>query len=245
MLLFYMAYMTENSVKFVGRKEWVIMSDLFSYFADNYETIFEYTIEHFILTGIAIALAIVLWVSLGIIIRRKEKVANGVLAIGSIIMCIPSIALYGLLITLPMFGLSRRSAVFALVLYSMLPIVRNVYTGLKNVDSSIIESARGMGMSNKQILFQIEIPMALPTIIAGVRVTLVMMIGIATLATYIGERNLGRLLQHGMARSQPIMIITGAIMVTIVAIVVDILLGIARKKLVSPGLLQHLEGDNQ
>ncbi|MFW5996052.1 MAG: ABC transporter permease [Halanaerobiaceae bacterium] len=214
------------------------------YIVGNAGQIMNYTVQHFILTGIAIFFAVILWTSVGVIIRGKESLANGVLAVGSMIMCIPSIALYGLLITLPMFGLGRSTAVFALVLYSMLPIVRNVYTGLKNVDNSIKEAARGVGMTDRQILFQIEIPMAMPTILAGVRVTLVMMIGIATLATYIGERNLGRLLHQGIARSRPDMIIVGAIMVTLIAIVIDGLFEIIKKKVVPRGLSQYLEGDH-
>ncbi len=216
---------------------------LLIFFKDNITQIMEYTLEHLILTGIAILLASVIWVTIGIIIKRYEKLAGPILGIGSIIMCIPSVALYGLLLTLPMFGLGKSTALFALVMYSMLPIVRNVYVGLKSVNNSIIESARGMGMSRKQILFEIEIPVAMPTILAGVRVTLVMMVGIATLATYIGEKNLGRLIHHGIARSNMEMIITGAVMVTVIAILIDSGMELLERKLVSPGLLHSMEAD--
>lgn len=221
------------------------MQKLIEFFAENADTILEYTIQHLMLTGIAILLAVTIWVSVGILIRHYEKLADGVLALGSIIMCIPSVALYGLLLTLPMFGLGRTTALFALVLYSMLPIVRNVYTGLKNVDPAVVEAARGVGMSKRQILFKVEIPMAMPTILAGIRVTLVMMVGIATLATYIGEKNLGRLIHHGIARSQMIMIIAGAIMVTIIALLIDGIMELVKNRIISPGLLQEVEGDNQ
>lgn len=195
------------------------------------------TKEHFILIAIAITLALVIWVFVGIIIRNNEKLANGMLGIGSLIMSIPSVALYGILVTIPGFGLSRKSAVLALVLYSMLPIVRNVYLALNQVDKNILEAAKGMGMSDKQILFKVQLPLAIPIILAGIRVATVMMVGIATLAVYIGEKNLGSLIDQGIVRTHTDMIVVGAALVSLMAIVIDMVMGKLEKKLVSPGLI--------
>lgn len=206
------------------------------YFIKNSDKILKYTIDHIELISTAMLLALIIWISLGIIIRNQERLAGGLIGIASIIMSIPSISIYGILVTVPGFGLSRRSAVFALVLYAMLPIVRNVYIALNEVDKSIIEAARGMGMPERQILWKVQLPLAFPVIFAGIRVALVMMVGIATLAVYIGERNLGRLIQQGITRTHMDMVLTGAILVATLAIIVDAVMAIIQKKLISPGL---------
>lgn len=206
------------------------------YFLKNIDKITDYTIEHIALISIAMLMALVLWVSLGILIRNRTKTAESLLGVASIIMSIPSISIYGILVTLPGFGLSRKSAVFALVLYAMLPIVRNVYIALREVDDSIIEAARGMGMPERQILWKVQLPLAFPVIFAGVRVALVMMVGIATLAVYIGERNLGRLIQQGITRTHMDMVLTGGLLVAALAIIVDGVMALIQKKLISPGL---------
>lgn len=208
------------------------------YFLGNLDKIIEYTVSHLYLVSISITLSLILWVSTGIIIRNREKTAKSLLGFGSLIMSVPSVSLYGILMTIPAFGLNMRSAVFALILYSMIPIVRNVYTSLNEVDSAILESARGMGMTEKQILWKVQLPLAMPVIIAGVRVALVMMVGIATLAVFIGERNLGQLIYQGIVRTKPEMIITGAVLISLISITVDIIMEILKRFLVSPGILQ-------
>ncbi|WP_026894906.1 ABC transporter permease [Clostridiisalibacter paucivorans] len=214
-----------------------------NYFIKNIDKIWRFTVNHFILIVLAICAALLIWVSVGIVIRNNEKLANGILGFGSLMMSIPSIALYGILVTVPGFGLSRRSAVFGLLLYSMLPIVRNVYIALNQVDKSILEAAKGMGMSSKQILFKVQLPLAIPVILAGVRVAVVMMVGIATLAVYIGERNLGSLIEQGIRRTHFDMIMVGAVLVSMMAIAIDLLMGKLENKLVSPGLVSEDKGD--
>lgn len=209
------------------------------YFLKNSHKIADLTLQHIELIAIAMVLALIIWVSVGILIRNRDKLAGGLLAVAGIMMSIPSISLYGILVTVPGFGLSRRSAVLALILYAMLPIVRNVYVALNGVDKSIIEAARGMGMSNRQVLWRVQLPLAFPVIFAGVRVALVMMVGIATLSVYIGERNLGRLIQQGITRTHMDMVLTGGILVAVLAIAVDGMMALIQKKLISPGL--HLE----
>jgi len=223
-------------------KEFLWQVDPIRYFFENISRIFNYTVNHMELTLVAMILAIILWVSVGIIIYRYPRLSHGVLGFASIVMCVPSIALYGILLTLPGFGLGRTSSVTALILYAMLPIVRNVFVALRSVDSSILDAARGMGMSKQEVLWEVQIPNALPTIFAGVRVALVMMVGIATLATYIGEQNLGRLIQQGIVRTHPTMIIVGAVVVSVIAIAIDLLMGLLGKHLISKGL--QLEESN-
>ncbi|MGI6114146.1 MAG: ABC transporter permease [Mahellales bacterium] len=209
------------------------------YFVNNMDKILTYTMEHLVLIIIAIVISLLIWISVGIAIRNNGKLAKGFLGIGSFIMAVPSVALYGILITIPAFGLNRRSAVLALVLYSMLPILRNVYIALNEVDSTILEAAKGMGMPKRKILFKVQLPLAAPVILAGIRVALVMMVGIATLAVYIGERNLGMLIEQGIKRTHMDMIIVGAVMVSIFSILIDYGIGKLEKHLISPGLLDQ------
>ncbi len=209
---------------------------VFNYFTNNLDRISGYTMEHLILIVIAISLSVVLWVSLGVLLRNNKKMAGGVMGVGSFIMSVPSVALYGILISIPGLGLSRQSAVLALVLYSMLPILRNVYVALNEVDKNILEAAKGMGMSETQILRKVQLPLALPVILAGVRVATVMMVGIGTLAVYIGERNLGVLIEQGLTRSRSDMIITGALLVTVFVVIIDFFIGWLEKTVVSKGI---------
>ena len=211
--------------------------DIANYFIKHIDKISTYIFEHFVLIIIAIILSLVIWLTVGIAIRNNLGLAKGVLGIGSFIMSVPSIALYGILVSVPGFGLSRRSAVFGLILYAMLPIVRNVYVSLNQVDENVMEAAKGMGLSTRQVLFKVQLPLAMPVILAGIRVALVMMVGIATLAVYIGERNLGSLIQQGIVRTYDDMIIVGAILVSVMAFLVDYIMGKVQKAIVSPGLI--------
>jgi osmoprotectant transport system permease protein len=206
------------------------------YITNNADRILGYTLQHLVLISIAIVISIALWISVGIMLRNHEKRANNVLWVGSFIMSVPSIALYGILISIPGLGLSRQSAVIGLILYSMLPIVRNVYVALNEVDQNILEAAKGMGMSEREILRKVQFPLALPVILAGVRVATVMMVGIATLAVYIGERNLGVLIEQGLKRSRSDMIIVGALVVTVFVVLIDLFIGWLEKVVVSEGI---------
>ena len=169
-------------------------------------------------------------------IRDNEKIAAGTISVASFFMSIPSLSLYGLLVAIPGFGLSRRSAVTGLLVYAMLPIVRNIYVALNNVDAEVLEAARGMGMSKRQVFRKVQLPLAIPIVFAGVRIALVMMVGISTLAVYIGERNLGILISQGITRTDLPMIGTGAIFISVLAIGVDMIMGGIQKLLVPKGL---------
>ncbi len=206
---------------------------------DNIPLILEYTKAHFSLVLWAVLISLVLWVPVGVLITRSEKWANRVLGIANTIFCIPSLSLFAVMVTIPFLGLGRRSALVALVLYAMMPLVRNVYQGVKVVDKSVIEAARGMGMNYWRILWEIQLPLATPVIFAGFRITVVMTTGIAAIATYIGERNLGRLISEGLTRFNIEMIVDGALLIAFIAIALDTMLGALEKKIVPRGLRVH------
>lgn len=201
-----------------------------------YPTILEYTGAHFSLVVWAVVISLILWVPTGVLITKNEKWAKWVLSVANTIFCIPSLSLFAIMITIPFLGLGRRSALVALVLYAMMPLVRNVYQGIKMVDKSVIEAARGMGMNSRRILWEIQLPLATPVIFAGFRVTVVMTTGMAAIATYIGERNLGRLISEGLTRFNIEMIVVGALLVSAIAIAADIVLGELEKRTVPKGI---------
>ncbi len=207
----------------------------------NSSRILEYTLNHLSLVLTVLAFALVLWLSLGLVISRHDRLANGVINFANILFVIPSLSLFGLFVTIPQLGLGRNSAALALILYAMMPLVRSVYRGIKSVDPALIEAGRGMGMTNREILFQIQIPLAWPIIFAGIRVAVVLITGMATVATFIGERNLGRLIHHGITRGNEEMIIAGALIVSIIALLLDYGMGLIEKRITSPGLRQGKE----
>jgi len=179
-------------------------------------------------------LAILAGVPIGISITRYPRIASVVMYVGAIIMTIPSIALFGIMIPLLSkigYGIGYVPAVLAVLLYSLLPIIRNSYTAINNVDPALIEAARGMGMSTWQRLRQVEIPISIPIIMAGIRAAVVLNIGIMAIATYIGAGGLGTFISRGIAQTDPRQLITGAITVSLLAIIADYLLLYIQKKL--------------
>lgn len=182
------------------------------------------TLEHLFIVGIALAIALFIGIAAGVLITRHEPTAKRVINLANILMTIPSIALFGLM--LPLLspfgqGMGKVPAVIALVLYSQLPIIRNTYTAIKNVPPEIIDAGRGMGMSPWRLLREVEIPLAVPVILAGLRTAAVMSIGIAAIAAYIGAGGLGVLIQQGIDQAYDAKVLAGAVLVALLAIVVD------------------------
>ncbi|WP_291320312.1 ABC transporter permease [Desulfonatronospira sp.] len=210
--------------------------NIINFILNNSSLILEYTLNHISLVLMVLLLSLGLWILTGLIISWHDKLAGTVISLSNILFCIPSISLFGLFMTMPGFGLGRNTAVVVLVIYAMMPLVRSVYLGVKSVDTSVVDAGKGMGMTSLQILLQIRIPMAWPMIFAGIRVSIVIITGIATMATFIGEKNLGRLIHQGITRGDADMIITGAIIVSIMALSLDYILGRVQKKVISPGL---------
>ncbi|MCD6486432.1 MAG: ABC transporter permease [Syntrophobacterales bacterium] len=194
------------------------------FIVDNFDEVMYLSWEHIWIVGVALLIATPIGVVLGIVITKHEQFASRVLNGANILMTIPSIALFGLMLpvlAIVNMGLGKVPAVIALVLYSQLPIIRNTYTAIKNVPPSLVDAGRGMGMNKWKLLRELEIPLATPVIIAGLRTAAVMNIGIAAIATYIGAGGLGVYIQQGIARVYPEMILSGAILVSLLAIVVD------------------------
>ncbi|MGI0486523.1 ABC transporter permease [Pantanalinema rosaneae CENA516] len=181
--------------------------------------IWQHTIEHLILVMIALAIAIIVGIPLGVMITRKKVFRQPVLAIANTLQTIPSLALFGLLI--PLVGIGAIPAIIALTLYSFLPIIRNTYTGIIGIDPSIREAGRGMGMTDWQLLTQVELPLAMSVILAGVRVAAVLAIGIATIAAAIGAGGLGVLIFRGISVVNDQLILAGAIPAAAIALVID------------------------
>jgi osmoprotectant transport system permease protein len=194
--------------------------------------ILQHTLEHLFLVSIAIAIAILIGIPLGILITRITSLRQPILIIANILQTIPSLALFGLLIPVPFIGgIGATPAIVALTLYSFLPIIRNTYTGIINVDPAIREAGRGMGMTDRQLLLQVEIPLAMQVILAGVRVATVIAIGIATIAAAIGAGGLGELIFRGISVVNNDLILAGAVPAAVIALIADFAIGLLESKL--------------
>lgn len=197
------------------------------------------SIEHAQVVGIALLIAIATGVPIGIAITFNKRAAETVLYIAGIIMTIPSVALFGLMIPLLAtwdLGIGKVPAVIALVIYCQLPVIRNTYAAIKNIDPALVDAGRGMGMTGFQIMWKVQVPLALGVIFAGIRVAVVMSIGIAAIAAYIGAGGLGNYIFRGIATSYDAMLFAGAIAVSVMAIVADIVFGWLENSLMSKGL---------
>ncbi|MED5100142.1 osmoprotectant update ABC transporter permease/substrate-binding subunit OpuFB [Niallia circulans] len=198
------------------------MKELTQVFQDRKSELASALFEHIQISFIALFFAVIIAIPLGIYITRHRKVAEGIVGITSVIQTIPSLALLGILI--PLFGIGRVPAIIALVAYALLPILRNTYTGIKEVDPSLIEAARAMGMNTRRRLFKVEIPLAMPVIMAGIRTAMVLIVGTATLAALIGAGGLGDIILLGIDRNNTNLILLGAIPAALLALLFDYLL---------------------
>lgn len=187
----------------------------------------EQTLAHIGLTFISLLIAVAIGVPLGIFISRKKQFSGVVLGFAGVLQTIPSIALLGFMI--PLLGIGAKPAIVALFLYALLPIVRNTYTGITGVNPAVHDAARGMGMNAQQILFKVELPLAMPVLLAGIRTATVINVGVATLAAYIAAGGLGEFIFGGIALNNTNMILAGAIPAALLAIVFDFLLSRLQK----------------
>ncbi|WP_163560166.1 ABC transporter permease [Halomonas sp. NO4] len=218
--------------------------ELIQYALDNLDLLIRRTIEHISLVGVAVGIATLTGVPIGIAITKSERVARAVLYLASIIVTIPSIALFGIMIpvlSLIGHGIGYVPAVIAVLLYSQLPIIRNTYTAINNVNPALREAARGIGMSPNQRLRMVEIPLAVPVIMAGVRTAVVLNIGVMAIAAYIGAGGLGTFISRGISQSDPRQLIVGAVAVSLLAIVVDYTLLYVQKRLTPKGMERAAE----
>lgn len=203
-----------------------------SFFIEHREEILAVTLEHMTLVAIAMALAILIALPLGMFVIQRPALRTLALGIASILQTIPSLALFGFLIPIPFIGgIGRRTAIVALVLYALLPILRNTYVGLTGIDPAVLEAAEAMGMTDAQILFRVRLPLARSVILAGIRTATVLTIGIATIAAAIGGGGLGTFIFRGVAMVSDAVILAGAIPAAFLAILADILLGWIERRL--------------
>jgi osmoprotectant transport system permease protein len=202
------------------------------FFATHESEVLHATLEHMTLVLIAMALAIAIGVPLGMLIVRRPALRAVALALASIFQTIPSLALFGFLIPIPFLGgVGKRTAVVALVLYALLPILRNTYVGLTGIDPTVLESAEAMGMTPSQILLRVRLPLALSVILAGIRTSTVITIGVATIAAAIGAGGLGTFIFRGVAMVSDAVILAGAVPAAALALLADALLGLLERRL--------------
>ncbi|MBI2090687.1 MAG: ABC transporter permease subunit [Deltaproteobacteria bacterium] len=217
---------------------------LWEFILRNHQEILKLTLEHLYLVGLATGIAVVVGVPLGILLTRKAWLSKPVLGFANVMQTVPSLALFGFLIPLNIYlfhvrligGIGARTAVVALVLYALLPIIRNTYTGISGVDPAVREAGRGMGMTDRQLLLQVEIPLSLGVIIAGIRVATVIAVGTATIAAAIDAGGLGRYIFRGLRMNDNTLILAGAVPAALMALVADLLLGAVERALNSGAL---------
>ena len=204
-----------------------MLSSLFQLLVEKRAWFFDLLLQHIGISFISIALAALIGLSLGIAIAAWRRGAKPVLALVNFVYTIPSIALFGFLI--PVTGIGDLTAVVALTVYALLPMVRNTYTGLTTIDPAIIEAARGMGSTDRQLLYRIELPLAAPVIMSGIRNMATMTIALAGIASFIGAGGLGVAIYRGITTNNMAMTLAGSVLIALLAIAVDLLLGLAEK----------------
>lgn len=205
--------------------------NFWNFVAQNRLQIADLTLEHMWMVGISTLLAVAVGVPLGVLITRRPALHKPVIATANIIQTIPSLALFGFLLPAPWIGdRASRLAILALILYALLPLIRNTYAGITGVDRAVIQAARGMGLTEWQMLFKVELPLAASVILAGVRVAIVISIGLATIAAAIGAGGLGELIFRGLAMVNNSVILAGAIPAALMALAADVLLGWLEKR---------------
>lgn len=206
--------------------------NLLEFFLRNRTEVVELTLEHLWLVGVSTLLAVAVGLPLGILLTRWPSLRRPVLGAANIMQTIPSLALFGFLLPAPWIGeRADRLAILALTLYALLPIIRNTHAGIVGVDRAVVEAGRGMGMTDRQLLFQVELPLALGVIIAGVRVATVISVGVATIAAAIGAGGLGEYIFRGVAMVNNQLILAGAVPAAALALLADVGLGLIEKRL--------------
>lgn len=206
--------------------------NVWNFMWQNHVELFELTGEHLQLVCFSMLLAVIVGIPLGILITRRPSLNKPVIGGANIIQTIPSLALFGFLLPAPWIG-SRadRLTILVLMLYALLPLIRNTYAGIKSVDPAVVEAGKGMGLTDRQLLFQVELPLALGVIIAGVRVATVITVGLATIAAAIGAGGLGEYIFRGLAMVDNSVILAGAIPAAAMALLADFGLGWLQKRL--------------
>jgi osmoprotectant transport system permease protein len=206
--------------------------NVYTFFSTHSAEIFSTTLEHMELVVIAMVIAVAVAVPLGILVVERPGLRAVALGVTSVFQTIPSLALFGFLIPIPYIGgIGERTAVVALVLYALLPILRNTYVGLTEIDPAVLEAATAMGMTPWQVMWRVRLPLALSFILAGIRTATVITIGVATIAAAIGAGGLGTFIFRGVAMVSDAVILAGAIPAAVLALLADGLLALLEKRL--------------
>ena len=213
---------------------------LLAYLRDNWSTVLELTLEHAVVVLVAVVIATLIGVGLGVLTYRNRPAREAALRVTGLILTIPSLALYAILITIPFLGIGTKSVIVALTLYSLMPIVRNTVTGLLGVDPAIVESAQGMGMGHWERLWRIELPLAWPVVLTGVRISTLIIVGIAALGAIVNGPGLGELIFRGLsAAGRPFALpiaLAGFVGVIFLAAALDVLFGLVSRLTTSRGI---------
>jgi osmoprotectant transport system permease protein len=199
------------------------MAGFYNYLSANYEQILNLLGQHIYLSVISVLIAVIIGIPLGILISREPKLSKPIIGTTNVIQAVPSLALLGFLI--PFIGIGSAPAIIMVVLYSLLPIVKNTYTGLTNIDSDILEAAKGIGLTKSQTMKKVQLPLAFPMIMAGIRISAVTAVGLMTIAAFVGAGGLGYLVFSGVQTVDNYMILAGAIPACILALLIDFIVG--------------------
>jgi osmoprotectant transport system permease protein len=211
-----------------------VLNEYISFIIERSDQLLTLTGEHIYLTLIAVVIAIAIGVPLGILITRVKKLSGFVIGLANALQAMPSLAMLGFMI--PILGIGSRPSIVMIFLYSLLPIIKNTYIGLSNVDESMLEAGKGMGMTGGQLMRMVQLPLALPVIMGGIRISAVTAVGLTTLAALIGAGGLGQLIYRGISMVNNKMIIAGAIPAMILALLVDFVLSLMEKVVTPKGL---------
>jgi len=207
------------------------MSELARFFWERRSEIAALTGQHLLLVVASAAIAVAIGVPLGVVLTRRPRLSRPVLGAANVVQTIPSLALFGFLIPIPLLGgIGARTAIVALVVYGILPILQNTHAGIRSVDPAVVEAATGLGMTDRQRLLWVEFPLAFPIVLAGVRIAVVVGIGLATIAAAIGAGGLGVLIYRGVATVDHRLILAGAVPAAVLALLADFLLGRLEKR---------------
>lgn len=208
------------------------MSELWAYASANQDELVRQIIRHLYLVGVAMVVATAIGLPLGVAVVRRPRARAIVLGFANIMQTVPSLALFAFLIPLPLIGGSdARPAIVALMLYALLPIVKNTVTGIRNVPADVIEAAQAMGLTRRQLLLRVELPLAMPVILAGVRIAVVISVGTATIAAAAGAEGLGVFIFRGLETYNNHATLTGAIPAAVMALALDGLLALLERRL--------------
>ena len=206
--------------------------NVFRFILQNRGQVLELTAEHLWLVGLSTLFATLIGIPLGILIAHRPRLNKPILAGANIIQTVPSLALFGFLLPVPWLGdRADRLAILALTLYALLPIIRNTYTGIRGVDLAVMEAGRGMGLTELQLLLQVELPLAVSVILSGIRTAVVISVGLATIAAAIGAGGLGEFIFRGLAMVDNRVILAGAVPAAILALVADLGVGWLERRL--------------